>query len=199
MSSASQSDQKLIDRFVESLQIEQTYTHESPPPEEFSVGMDPNDWATIRWEPVRISHRVEQEERKKSLRYELQIRLPPLYEQLVASWCWLNASMEQVELFPNLSGKYVASLVSDIKKDPVIDGHLVANGIIPFGTSTEHFYDPICFDTTRRAADGDSPVVRYEHEAMLSFDRKGESCELWPDSRSMMQSAISSVSNGRMS
>ncbi|MDX2200500.1 MAG: SMI1/KNR4 family protein [Phycisphaerae bacterium] len=42
--------------------------------------------------------------------------------------------------------------------------HILDVGLLPFGAETQADAGPACFDTKRRAADGDCPVVFWDHE-----------------------------------
>jgi hypothetical protein len=66
------------------------------------------------------------------------------------------------------------TLVSRITADPIIYASLSPLGLIQFGRGSDGCYDPVCFDTSRRLADGDCPVVRVEHESLLCDDQIGE-------------------------
>ena len=176
------SDDELITGFVRSFQTDQFFTHDAPPPSELNGGIDPDDWNCIRWQPARI------ETPRADLRpiYDrLRKPFPPLYERLVLTWRWLDVWIDKVRLFANPPGPTLDALAKQVFRDPVFESHLVAGGYIPFGLDIDN-YDPICFDTNRPLPDGDCKVIRFEHEAMLSFDRIGESWVLWPSCRAMM-------------
>ncbi len=176
------SDVDIISAFVKSFQFDQFFTHENPPPDELNAGIDPSDWDCVRWQPAKSE--TSREEIKR-IYADLETKFPPLYEQLVLSWRWLDVEIPGVRMFANPPCATIKPLADTIFRDPVLTGHLVVNGYIPFGFD-ENAYDPVCFDTTKRHPDGDCPVRKFEHEAMLSFDRIGESWVLWPSCRAMM-------------
>jgi hypothetical protein len=43
-----------------------------------------------------------------------------------------------------------------------------------------------CFLATVEVSEGDCPIRRFEHKAMLTFEQIGESWQLWPSFRAMM-------------
>lgn len=179
-------DDELIKAFVESLEFHQFFTHEAPPPSELNAGIDPNDWNCVRWRPSRI------ETPRKAIVGNSRlsgVAFPPLYERLVLTYRWLEVWTHKIRLFSNPPGASLDPLAKRIRGDPVFDGHLFACGYIPFGLDI-NVYDPVCFNTNKQSSDGDCPVVRFEHEAMLSFDRIGESWVLWPTCRAMMLESI---------
>ena len=181
-------DDELIDRFVGTfcmLDSTQCFTHEHPPPEEFDAGVDPSDWQLIRWRPARVEVGADV---LAGFRNRLQMTLPPLYERLICSWRWPEVELGRIRLFANPPGPDLASLAERILREPVFCGHLVANGFIPF--AFEGSYDPVCFDLNHRRLDGDCPIVAFEHEAMLSFDRVGESWTRWSSFRQLMTETI---------
>jgi hypothetical protein len=178
-------DDELIARFVASLDMDQFFTHEKPPPGELNAGIDPEDWNCIRWKPKRIETAREE---LQPIYSRLHKPFPPLYERLVLTWRWLEAWTGNVRLFSNPPESSFVTLTSQTFSDPVFNGHLIANGYVPFGLDLNN-YDPVCFDTNELLFDGDCRIVKFEHEAMLSFDRIGESWILWPSCRAMMNAS----------
>jgi hypothetical protein len=177
-------DQQLIAAFVKSFDCEQSFSNDHPPPPELDAGVDPNDWNRRLWKPARIA--TSRGELRR-LRGELGSRLPPLYEELVLTWRWLEVCAGNLRLFPNPPSSTLEPLIRRILQEPAFGEHLTSIGVIPFGFYTrDAWYDPICFDTRQRNA-GDDCVVRvFDHEAMLSFNRIGGSQERWPSCRTMM-------------
>jgi hypothetical protein len=180
MTDAAMSDDELIAGFLASLDIDQFHTHEKPPPPELNAGIDAEEWNTILWKPACI-------ETPKSelvpIYDRLHTRFPPLYERLILTWRWLDVWMDNARLFSNPPEPSLNTFARQVFKDPVFEEYLIANGYILFGLDD---YDPLCFDTNRRLPDGDCIVVKFEHEAMLSHYRIGESWVLWHSCRAMM-------------
>jgi hypothetical protein len=178
-------DAELIAAFVESfaqLDDGMFFFHDNPPPPELDAGIDPNDWRILRWRPASIptdaTHFAD-------FCWRLGRRLPRLYEKLITSYRWLEVSLGTIRLMANPPGNSLEVLRRNITADPVFESHLIRGGFIPFALDA-NVYDPICFDVNRMDSNFDCPIVRFEHEAMLSFDRIGNSWILWPSVEAMM-------------
>ncbi len=192
---SNQTDDEFLARFVETfckLDGDCSGTIEDPPPDELNAGADVNHPQLILWRPTQI--KAEPDELESFYR-RLPAKLPPLYEQLITSWRWLEVFLYRIRLFANPPGRGLNGLAENILRDPVFVRHLVGNGFVPFGFDTGdnsnlHVYDPICFDTHHRNEDGDCPIVGFEHEAMLSHDRIGESWLKWKSFRELVADTI---------
>jgi len=156
----------LVAEFVCSFQIfDDQVEFESIPPELQVAGKGgPDKWP--RWKPAPMRT----DPAALAAAYELLPgRLPPLYEQLVLSYRWLEAELANVmRLLENGPADSLLRLVNQIRADPVFVDVLLPKGFIPFGKGEDCSYDPVCFDTRRRGTDGDCPVVRFEHEATFA-------------------------------
>ena len=82
------------------------------------------------------------------------------------------------------------ALSSRITADPILFEVLFSHGLIQFGRAAGGSYDPICFDARRRRTDGDMPIVRLEHEAILCNERLGDSWEVARSFRLLVESVI---------
>jgi hypothetical protein len=188
-------DDELTTRFVGTfcqLDGAQLFTHSDPPPDELNAGIDPNDWDRVLWRPAQVCVGAEA---LKDFYYRLQTKLPPLYERLIASWRWVEVFLYRIRLLANPPGKDLAGLADNILRDPAFVKHLVRNGFVPFGfdsgdNSDLHDYNPVCFDTNHCNGEGDCPIVTFEHEAMLSFDRIGDSWIRWDSFRQLVIETI---------
>jgi hypothetical protein len=142
-------------------------------PPEMDAGADDSPWARRVWKPAAIrTDRSALDE----LYQKLPDRFPPLYEELVLSYRWFEADLHgYITLLANAPGPTLRPLMDEITADLALVEVLFARGLIPFGRASGGSYDPICFDTLRRRNDGDYPIVRVEHEAMLCDSRIGES------------------------
>ena len=181
-------DAQLLGEFVRAFEkLDDLVSSQAIPPE-LDNGMDDSQWARPKWKPAAIAT----DPAALGDVYErLPGRFPPLYEQLVLSYRWLEVELGGVvSLVANPPGPSLVTLLSKITKDPILANVLFPLGLIQFGRAPGGNYDPICFDTRRRHADGDTPIVRIEHEAILCDDRLGESRELAPSFRSLVESII---------
>jgi hypothetical protein len=116
---------------------------------------------------------------------------PPLYEQLVISYRWLEVDLEPiVRLLANAPANSLNPLMKQITLDPILTDVLLPKGFIPFGKAPGGCYDPICFDTSRRDTTGDCPIIQFEHEAILCYEKIGETWEVAPSFRRLVEMVI---------
>jgi hypothetical protein len=96
---------------------------------------------------------------------------PPLYERLVLSYRWAEVDLKRLRLLANPPDKDLSGLAAEIFRDKGLARILIPNGYIQFAKAPGVNHDPVCFDTRRRSADGDCPVVQVDHEAALCSSR----------------------------
>ena len=116
-------------------------------------------------------------------------RFPPLYEALLLSYRWAEADLGNYRLLAS-EPAHDLSLLSAMRADAFLWATLVPNGYVPFGKGPEGNYDPVCFDFRQRQRNGDCPVVRLDHEAILCQGRIGAVTELAPNFRSLVNKTI---------
>lgn len=158
------------------------------PPELIAGGQENSPWARARWKPAPIrtdpAALVE-------LYEKLPGRFPPLYERLALSYRWLEVDLVGfVTLWSNPPGPSLSLLLDKLRADPRFVEVLFPLGFLPFGKASGGSYDPVCFDLHRRNADGDCPVVRVEHEAVLCDGRIGDQWELADSFRTLVQDVV---------
>ncbi|MFN3149118.1 hypothetical protein [Bremerella sp.] len=162
-------DTDLIRRFVETFTIldERVYTQDDPPDELFVEEIDPSDWQVIRWRPVDWQTPPEAlgAVRRGS-------RLPVLYETLVTSYRWPEVNLGRFRLLPNLPAGDLNPLAKAMFADPVLNATLLPAGYVRFAMAADS-YDPLCFDRNH-FAEGDCPIVCFEHESILMNDTIGK-------------------------
>jgi hypothetical protein len=186
-------DTELLHQFVRGFEkFSELSCHEAIPPE-LDDGMGGSQWARPKWKPAAMAT----DPTALGNVYEsLPGRFPPLFEQLVLSYRWLEIELGGfVELFANPPGPSFVPLLSKITADRVLAKVLFSHGLIQFGRAPDGNYDPVCFDTRRRRDDGDTPIVRLEHEAILCSDRLGESWEVAPAFRSLVESVVAKATD----
>src|SRR5262249_54015417 len=115
------------------------------------------------WRPTRIQGLPEALD---ALYESIPGPLPPLYEPLIGSYYSGEVELRSFRLLPNCPPAF-EGLVKAIKADSVMYRVLTTGGFIQFGRGPDVEYDPLCFDTKRRLADGDCPIVRFDHEEIL--------------------------------
>lgn len=96
--------------------------------------------------------------------------LPPLYERLILSYRWAEVDVGRLRLLGNLPPR-LNGLASAITRDNGLFDALTPAAVVQFGRGPDIDYDPIGFDLKSRCADGDCPVVQFDHEEILSNRR----------------------------
>ncbi|EDY19523.1 hypothetical protein CfE428DRAFT_2699 [Chthoniobacter flavus Ellin428] len=135
-------------------------------PEELPEAMrDPSieawdDW--VGWKPIESTVTGGDLD---ALEQETGLAYPPLYREFLQYRHFVNLTEVGVRFEPHLCGEWRDTLrqayFESWPRERILDA-----GLIPFGADT--FMDPgsVCFDTRRRVADGDCPVVFWDHEWM---------------------------------
>jgi len=171
-------ESKLIDRFVASFErVEEDELdcfHYGSPPHELIVGPasigGQNDF---RWRPKAISTPAA----ALDIVHARVGALPQLYEQLVLSYRWLEVDLRVCRLLENPPGddlQLADGMFDDgMFADPVMNDTLLPAGFARFAKAPEMCYDPICFDLNRMV-NGDCPIMRFEHESILMYDKIGD-------------------------
>lgn len=182
------SDADLLERFVRSFQEFDELLANEPVPQELDGGLDDSRWARQKWKPVAIATGPAA---LAEVYRKLPGRLPPLYESLVLSYRWLDVELGSVvRLLPNPPGPTLQGLLINITADRAFVEVLLPLGLIPFGKACGGSYDPLCFDTKHRNAEGDCPVLRVEHEAVLCDLRLGETRRVTASFRDLVELVI---------
>jgi hypothetical protein len=65
-----------------------------------------------------------------------------------------------------------------------------AGGFVQVGRGPDYDYDPVCFDLRRRDADGDCPIVKFDHEDILTGETLTVVGELAPSFRQLVEDVI---------
>ncbi len=114
----------------------------------------------IGWRPIPSTVT---DEDLNSLEQETGLAFPPLYRDLLKYQHFVELTERGVGFERHLPNKWMHTLrtayFSSWPRERILDV-----GLLPFGN--ERFVDagPVCFDTRQRAADGDCPVVFWDHE-----------------------------------
>src|SRR5262249_11579522 len=88
-------------------------------------------------------------------------------------------------------------LANCIFRDPYLSPVLLEQGLLQFGQPGDAQYDPICFDT-RRSQGADAPIVRIDHEDILSREGRGRIVEeISPSFQAFLQRAIAGEFNAK--
>jgi hypothetical protein len=99
--------------------------------------------------------------------------LPRLYEKLICGYRWACVELNGYRLLANPAGPGLGMLYESMRgNDPAIFDGLAAQGFVPFAKGPDLRHDPICFALARRR-NGDCPIVRFDHEAILTRGKPG--------------------------
>ncbi len=186
-------EKKLVDAFVGTfvaLDDGVLYTHGDPPPDELNAGIDPKDWNRLHWKPARV---VTEKTHLQPIYDRLPRPFPRLYEHLVLNYRWPEVNLHRIRLKSNPPGPGLSGLARELFSDPAFESVLVSQGFVPFAFGAEgdeHSYDPVCFELCNLNADADCPILRFEHESILCFDKIGEVRTLWPSFEALMMDTI---------
>ena len=162
-------------------------------PAELDAGNDGSQWSLRLWKPAAIvTPRAAMEELYRRIPH----RFPPLYEELALSYRWLEVQLDGlVELYANTPGPDLEAVFSKMTRDRAMTDVLFQRGLLPFGKAADGNYDPVCFDTARVRADGDSPIVRVEHEALLWEVGLGRTWPVSESFRAFLETGIQRTDN----
>ena len=179
-------DTELIQRFVDCFVRldDSTFSHDDPPLAEFADGIDPDDWNLIRWQPAAISTPMASLDAIRKVG-----ALPELYEQLATSFRWPEVDLGICRLLPNSPADDLGPLAASMFADPVLNNTLIPNGFSRFAMAPDYCYDPICFDLNR-FRDNDCPIVRLNHESVLSYDTIGDVVTVFGSFRELIYAVL---------
>jgi hypothetical protein len=106
------------------------------------------------------------------LEQRLQKRFPASFRSLVTRYKFPRFEIGGIAFFANTGMKDDDDMAIAIYRDPVIAQLTQAKGFIQFARPADGFgwYDPICFDTNKRAQNREYPIVQIDHEQILSFN-----------------------------
>jgi hypothetical protein len=117
-----------------------------------------DDW--VGWKPILSAV---SDTDLDALERETGLPFPPLYREFLKYQHFVALTEEGVRFEPHLCGDWRETLrkayFRSWPRERILDV-----GLLPFGDEALMDAGPVCFDTRRRAADGDCPVVFWDHE-----------------------------------
>jgi len=102
---------------------------------------------------------------------KLPARLPPSFRSLVSRYAFPSIKVPPIQLLPNTGENVYYEFRNRVFADKSLAEILLQNGLLQFAQPAEGDYDPVCFDTKRRASSGECPIVRVDHEEILCNSR----------------------------
>jgi len=182
------SDIEMLARFVDAFEKLDDMLSCEAVPSELATGGGDGELTVRTWKPAPINTPATALE---SFYRQIPHSLPPVYEQLILTYRWLEVDLGSVvRLLPNPPGPDLTTLGDEICRDSAFVEVLFPLGLIPFGKAPDGCYDPVCFDTRRRHANGDCQVIRVEHESVLCHLQLGDTWPVTSSFRNLMRSVI---------
>jgi hypothetical protein len=120
---------------------------------------------------------------------QIPFRYPPQFEKLCLAYSWAEAVVGEVQFAANPSGADLQALAVSVRYDSLLWDFLVAKGHLIFGRMSGGRYDPCAFDMTRRKGN-DAPLVRVDHEEILSFERLGQPTPLASSFKALLDRSL---------
>ncbi len=119
-----------------------------------------NDW--IGWKPVPSTVT---EEQLDGLEHWIGLAFPPPYRRFLRTCHFYELTEVGVRFARHLPGSWRAELVH-LYEEVWWPERILGEGLIPFGDESLGDAGLVCFDTRSRRADGDCPVVIWDHDWM---------------------------------
>ncbi len=182
------SDDQLLADFVATFQKfdDSLWERDRIVPDFMLVERDPED-GTQEWKPAKVAT-------ERSELAELYQRIPapfsPLYERLVLTYRWYQVMLPTFTLLANPPGPIAEGLAAEIFVDYTFVQLLIPQGYIPFAKGPDYNYDPVCFAMGTRLADGEFPIVQFDHEDILCNLRLGDRVVLAPTFRALIEQIV---------
>lgn|SRR5271157_1950055 len=156
---------ELVDKFVlcaNEAGFEPKFPNEVPEELRTAEG----EWGTLHWRirPAAPNPWIEH------LTQQLPQAWPKPYLSLVQRYRFCNFTVGPVMFFANTGQDLFYELSGNVFKDKHLFPTLHTCGYLEFGKAAGGSYDPVCFDTVH-AHGGDAPVVRLDHEEILTYKR----------------------------
>jgi hypothetical protein len=187
MSNPDKSGDHLIDRFVAALNdrgMEPLPAEEVPEDLRNSNPLDDSDW--VEW-TIRAADSTPW---VAALDSRLKKPFPELYHSLITRYRFAEFEIGPVMFFASTGQDVLHELSRCIFRDQYMSPVLLNQGLLQFGQPDSGNYDPICFDA-RRGKLGDAPIVRIDHEDILSRNKSGRLvAEIAPSFRDFVERAI---------
>lgn len=119
--------------------------------------------------------------------------LPPLFEELLLSYRWLEVDLGGYRLLHSAPFRGLTDFMSAVTKDSGLCEYLLPRRFVQFARAEEGCYDPVCFDLNRRHADGDCAIVRFEHEDILCEEPVVRSWDIAPSFRTLVNDTVNAA------
>jgi hypothetical protein len=122
-------------------------------------GMTPSDG----WNGWRAIPSTATDRELDGLEAETRLKMPPLYRDFLKYRHFIDLTEFGVRFERHLIGEW-RDVLRKVYFESWPRDRIVDRGLLPFGSKTLMDAGPVCFDTRLRGADGDCPVVFWDHE-----------------------------------
>ena len=122
---------------------------------------------------------------------EVPLRFPAVFERLCISHSWNKAVVGEVALAANPGGPTLQGLPKSVRYDSGLWAYLLPRGYLIFGRMSGGRWDPCAFNMNESSG-ADAPVVRVDHEEILSFERLGKPAMLASGFESLLEPHLES-------
>jgi hypothetical protein len=109
--------------------------------------------------------------------------LPPSYRSLVTRYIFPAFEAGPLLLMANTGQDLYNEMSLMLVRNKALSFGLLENRLIQFARPVTGEYDPVCFDVNRPSPEGDYPIVRVNHEPLLTGNRPLIIDELAPSFR----------------
>ena len=123
------------------------------------------------------------------LEQRLPFKLPTLYHDLIMRYRFAEFTVGPILFLANTGVAVFNELGRVIFRDDDLSPKLLKSGLLQFGRAAGGSFDPVCFDMTRRVS-GDAPLVRIDHEDVLTRSKVRVMDEIAPRFRYFVEQAV---------
>ena len=174
---------RVVDLFVETVNASSRDLESlDDVPEALRVGTQQNDWTSWRIKDSDNAARIEAVEKRVGMPF------PPSFRDFLSRYSFPAFEFGSLMFFANTGEDVFWELGTNLFADPCLSPFLLKAGYIQIGNPWFYNYDPVCFESKAKAAEG--RIVQIDHEAILCFDKLHIVRELAPSFVKFMKNAI---------
>jgi len=120
-------------------------------------------WSAERWGVEDLTLSTVTDRQLDELECSIGHSFPPLYREFLKTYHFrsLNTPVLRFYLHPPLTWQVK---LNEMYRKAWLPERILGMGLIPFGDEAMAEAGPVCFDATRKAENGDYPVVFWDHD-----------------------------------
>jgi hypothetical protein len=148
---------------------------------------EPDEFGWVHWRPLKVNTEASflEPSMKKFLRDS---------RHCSSDWCSLIGGLKsicnRIVLLANPPGLDLSRLLQSMSKAPAMWAAVLQAGYIQFAKGPDLDYDAVCFDVSSRKKNGDSRIVKIDHEEILCNNRVKVVAEVAPSFEQLNRSTI---------